>query len=151
MGREVGQVIIAKHEVQKALRGVLRGIAAIPGETQTQWENMPFTATVGVPWKRENLALMDSFRASHGDGLNRDDYSYMLDLYYPAGRDVPDPSTAQQALLSDGGLWIGRTVQVRDTWYLSVDGLRVGKAQEDLPNWYFLPVAIRLFVFGPPK
>lgn len=144
-------MIIAKHEVQAALRGVLRTITAIPGENQTQWENRTYNPIVGQPWKRERLALMDSFRASHGDGFNLDTYSYLLDLYYPAGSDIPAPSIAQQALMSDGGLWIGRTAMVRDPYYVEVTGLRVGNPQDDLPNWYFLPVVIRLQIFGPAK
>lgn len=144
-------MIIAKHEVQKALRGVLRTIATIPGESATQWENRRYEPVTRQPWKKERLAKMDSFRASHGDGFNRDEYAYMLDLYYPADSDVPDASTAEQALLSDGAFWIGRTVLVRAPFYVEVTGVRVGPPQDDLPNWYFLPVVIRLLIYGPPK
>lgn len=142
--------VIAQHEMQAAARAILNTIAQIPDENHTAWDNRGYAPVVGVPWKKERLSMMDSFRVTDGeDGINRDEYAWMLDLYYPLGSDILTRSIADQALRTT--FWIGRSVLVRAPWYFYVDGYRMGSAQEELPNWSFLPVVMRLVINGPAK
>jgi hypothetical protein len=142
--------VIGQHEMQSAARALLGTIPELPDAAHTAWDNRGYEPTTGVPWKKERLVLMDSFRVTDGPiGINRDEYAWMLDLYYPLGSDILARSLADQALRT--AFFIGRTVLVRAPWYFYVDGYRMGSTQEDTPNWSFLPVVMRLVINGPAK
>lgn len=106
---------------------------------ETVFENMPYTPKLGTPWQQVHLLFAPTANPTMGSPHHREVGEFQVSLNYP-------PMAGSQASSS-------RVQLIRQTFYrgltmeegtlrVLIDGTPYQLRSQQLPNWYFVAVAV---------
>lgn len=130
------------HGIRLALRGLLVEADAppVPAQAQWAWEGRRFDPAPGTPWLRERYVPSGARLIAVGaGGIVRDEWLYMIDLYFPP--ETPVTTLDEAGDLVMGVFRFGRWV--RGPGFAGTVDVCDRASTQVRPDWLMVPISVR--------